>query len=271
MLFPESKVLYGWRFFSFQVIQRYYVQYLSGYDAVALNQCIQNLHNLTDDESILLSSIWQSISHLTVEQVEDPEHTFDFRYPPYIFNLISMLSVYKKITNEHYVMHIELAFCASILATRIFTSGLSNSTQSKSISKKDPPTPMKVRDSWFFSNSKWLADLSICAVSFLASYRFFFQGPEAGLDAVAELSLDRRLQIRQTWWVQGHRWCRNPQHRCLPHQDGGSVGSSPGWNIRPVNILLLRKTFWRLLPNVLGVSSSKQVHMFGSVKWQIFL
>ena len=72
--------------FSFQVIQRYYVQYLSGYDAVALNQCIQNLHNLTDDESILLSSIWQSISHLTVEQVEDPEHTFDFRYPPYIFN-----------------------------------------------------------------------------------------------------------------------------------------------------------------------------------------
>ena len=73
------------------------MQYLSGYDAVALNQCIQNLHNLTDDESILLSSIWQSISHLTVEQVEDPEHTFDFRYPPYIFNLISMLSVYKKI------------------------------------------------------------------------------------------------------------------------------------------------------------------------------
>ena len=72
--------------FSFQVIQRYYVQYLSGYDAVALNQCIQNLHNLTDDESILLSSIWQSISHLTVEQVEDPEHTFDFRYPPYISN-----------------------------------------------------------------------------------------------------------------------------------------------------------------------------------------
>ena len=62
-----------------QVIQRYYVQYLSGYDAVALNQCIHNLHHLTDDESILLSSISQSISHLTVDQVEDPEHTFDFR------------------------------------------------------------------------------------------------------------------------------------------------------------------------------------------------
>ena len=83
--------------FSFQVIQRYYVQYLSGYDAVALNQCIQNLHNLTDDESILLSSIWQSISHLTVEQVEDPEHTFDFRYPTFLIRLlISMLSVYTK-------------------------------------------------------------------------------------------------------------------------------------------------------------------------------
>ena len=101
--------------FSFQVIQRYYVQYLSGYDAVALNQCIQNLHNLTDDESILLSSIWQSISHLTVEQVEDPEHTFDFRYPTFLIRrLISMLSVYKKITNEHYVILIELASCASV-------------------------------------------------------------------------------------------------------------------------------------------------------------
>ena len=62
------------------MIQRYYVQYLSGYDAVALNQTLQNLrHHLSDDESILLSSIWQSISHLTVDQVEDPEHTFDFR------------------------------------------------------------------------------------------------------------------------------------------------------------------------------------------------
>ena len=102
-------------FFSFQVIQRYYVQYLSGYDAVALNQCIQNLHNLTDDESILLSSIWQSISHLTVEQVEDPEHTFDFRYSTFLIRrLISILSVCKKITKEHYVMLMKLVFCSSV-------------------------------------------------------------------------------------------------------------------------------------------------------------
>lgn len=62
-----------------QVIQRYYVQYLSGYDAVALNQCIQGLTHLSEEDSILLSSICQSVSNLTVEQVEDPEHTFDFR------------------------------------------------------------------------------------------------------------------------------------------------------------------------------------------------
>ena len=62
-----------------QVVQRYYVQYLSGYDAVALNQCIQNLTHLSEEDSILLSSICQSVSNLTVEQVEDPEHTFDFR------------------------------------------------------------------------------------------------------------------------------------------------------------------------------------------------
>ena len=62
-----------------QVVQRYYVQYLSGYDAVALNQCIQGLTHLSEEDSILLSSICQSVSNLTVEQVEDPEHTFDFR------------------------------------------------------------------------------------------------------------------------------------------------------------------------------------------------
>lgn len=35
--------------------------------------------NLSEEDSILLSSICQSVSNLTVDQVEDPEHTFDFR------------------------------------------------------------------------------------------------------------------------------------------------------------------------------------------------
>ncbi len=65
-----------------QVVQRYYVQYLSGYDAVALKQAMQSLthgSNLTEEDSVLLSSIAQTISNLTVEQVEDAEHVFDFR------------------------------------------------------------------------------------------------------------------------------------------------------------------------------------------------
>ncbi|KAL3842215.1 hypothetical protein ACJMK2_020254 [Sinanodonta woodiana] len=61
-----------------QVMQRYYVQYLSGYDAVLLNQVIQNLAMCPEDESVILSSISQTVSTLSVRQVEDNE-IFDFR------------------------------------------------------------------------------------------------------------------------------------------------------------------------------------------------
>ncbi|XP_060594108.1 membrane-associated protein Hem-like isoform X2 [Ruditapes philippinarum] len=61
-----------------QVMQRYYVQYLAGYDAVLLNQLIQNLNMCPEDESVILSSISTSIAALTVKQVEDNE-MFDFR------------------------------------------------------------------------------------------------------------------------------------------------------------------------------------------------
>ncbi|XP_052798204.1 membrane-associated protein Hem-like isoform X3 [Mya arenaria] len=61
-----------------QVMQRYYVQYLAGYDAVLLNQLIQNLNMCPEDESIILSSFSTSISSLTVRQVEENE-MFDFR------------------------------------------------------------------------------------------------------------------------------------------------------------------------------------------------
>ncbi|KAL4225584.1 Nck-associated protein 1 [Mactra antiquata] len=61
-----------------QVMQRYYVAYLAGYDAVLLNQLIQNLNMCPEDESVILSSFSTSISALTVKQVEDNE-MFDFR------------------------------------------------------------------------------------------------------------------------------------------------------------------------------------------------
>ena len=61
-----------------QVLQRYYVQYLSGYDAIALDQSIQNLTQLPEEDSVLLSSICQTISNVSVDQVEDPESNFDF-------------------------------------------------------------------------------------------------------------------------------------------------------------------------------------------------
>ncbi|XP_075218279.1 nck associated protein 1 Hem [Lycorma delicatula] len=61
-----------------QVIQRYYVQYLSGFDAVALNQMMQNLAICPEDESIILSSLCNTIANLSVKQVEDND-LFDFR------------------------------------------------------------------------------------------------------------------------------------------------------------------------------------------------
>jgi NCK-associated protein 1 len=61
-----------------QVIQRYYVQYLTGYDAVALNQIMQNVSMMPEEDSIILESAYQVISNLSVKQVENNE-LFDFR------------------------------------------------------------------------------------------------------------------------------------------------------------------------------------------------
>jgi hypothetical protein len=51
-----------------QVMQRYYVQYLTGYDAISLNQMVQNLQVCPEDESIILSSICNTIQGLSVKQ-----------------------------------------------------------------------------------------------------------------------------------------------------------------------------------------------------------
>lgn len=53
-----------------QVLQRYYTQYLCGYDAIALNQLIQELQGLPEEESIILSSMCNEIGNLSVKQGE---------------------------------------------------------------------------------------------------------------------------------------------------------------------------------------------------------
>ncbi|CAG5103753.1 Similar to Hem: Membrane-associated protein Hem (Drosophila melanogaster) [Cotesia congregata] len=61
-----------------QVLQRYYVQYLSGFDAPFLHQIIQNLSGLPEEEGVILSDLCSSMAGLTVKQVEENE-LFDFR------------------------------------------------------------------------------------------------------------------------------------------------------------------------------------------------
>ncbi|CAL8120463.1 unnamed protein product [Orchesella dallaii] len=60
-----------------QVIQRYYVQYLSCYDGPALGQLLPNFIKM-ETEYMILNSIYNSISSLSVKQVEENE-VFDFR------------------------------------------------------------------------------------------------------------------------------------------------------------------------------------------------
>ena len=62
-----------------QVIQRYYLQYLSGYDAIALNELIQNLPNVPEDESDILSSFCNCIAELTVDGLGAETLLYDFR------------------------------------------------------------------------------------------------------------------------------------------------------------------------------------------------
>ena len=51
-----------------QVLQRYYVQYLSGYDAVSLNQILQPLQTLSEEDSVILSSLCNTIGGLSIKQ-----------------------------------------------------------------------------------------------------------------------------------------------------------------------------------------------------------
>uniref|UniRef100_A0A8C9YV53 Nck-associated protein 1 n=1 Tax=Sander lucioperca TaxID=283035 RepID=A0A8C9YV53_SANLU len=60
------------------VMQRYYVQYLSGFDAVVLNELVQNLSVCPEDESIIMSSFVNTMTSLRTE-VLMITFVFDFR------------------------------------------------------------------------------------------------------------------------------------------------------------------------------------------------
>ncbi|XP_060925622.1 nck-associated protein 1-like [Limanda limanda] len=60
------------------VIQRYHVQYLAQFDALVLNDTIQNMYVCPEEESVLLSSFVSTLSALSIKQVENKEE-FDFR------------------------------------------------------------------------------------------------------------------------------------------------------------------------------------------------
>lgn len=90
-----------------QVMQRYYVQYLSGYDAIDLNIRMQNLQVCPEEESIILSSLYNTAANLSVKQVEEND-VFDFRaFRLDWFRLQTFMSVAK--TAVRITEHVDLA------------------------------------------------------------------------------------------------------------------------------------------------------------------
>uniref|UniRef100_UPI00398F0427 nck-associated protein 1-like n=1 Tax=Pristiophorus japonicus TaxID=55135 RepID=UPI00398F0427 len=61
-----------------KVIQRYFVLYLAGFDAVVLNETIQNLTVCPEEESVIMSSFVNSLTSLNIKQVENEEQ-FNFQ------------------------------------------------------------------------------------------------------------------------------------------------------------------------------------------------
>ncbi|CAN9511818.1 unnamed protein product [Ophioblennius macclurei] len=55
------------------VVQRYHVQYLAQFDALVINDTIQNMHVCPEEESVLLSSFVSILSALSIKQVENKE------------------------------------------------------------------------------------------------------------------------------------------------------------------------------------------------------
>ncbi|CAG07078.1 unnamed protein product, partial [Tetraodon nigroviridis] len=60
------------------VVQRYHVQYLAQFDALVLNDTIQNMSVCPEEESVLMSSFVSTLSALSIKQVEEKVE-FNFR------------------------------------------------------------------------------------------------------------------------------------------------------------------------------------------------
>ncbi|XP_049894986.1 nck-associated protein 1-like [Epinephelus moara] len=60
------------------VVQRYHIQYLAQFDALVLNDTIQNMYVCPEEESVLMTSFVSTLSALSIKQVENKEE-FDFR------------------------------------------------------------------------------------------------------------------------------------------------------------------------------------------------
>ncbi|XP_059186269.1 nck-associated protein 1-like [Centropristis striata] len=56
-----------------QVVLRYHIQYLAQFDALVLNDTIQNMYVCPEEESVLMTSFVSSLSALSVKQVENKE------------------------------------------------------------------------------------------------------------------------------------------------------------------------------------------------------
>lgn len=90
-----------------QVMQRYYVQYLSGYDSIDLNIKMQALQVCPEEESVILASLYQTAAGLSVKQVEENE-PFDFQaFRMDWFRLQTFMSVGK--TAVRIQDHVDLA------------------------------------------------------------------------------------------------------------------------------------------------------------------
>ena len=59
------------------MLQRYYVQYLKGYDQAELEQVMAGVHVKGNDELVILSSVSQLLADLSISQLESGSD-FDF-------------------------------------------------------------------------------------------------------------------------------------------------------------------------------------------------
>ncbi|KRX97194.1 Nck-associated protein 1 [Trichinella pseudospiralis] len=61
------------------VVQRYHVQYLAGFDALALNELLQSIASIPQESSVIFSDFCQAIAELNVEDLENDSVAYNFQ------------------------------------------------------------------------------------------------------------------------------------------------------------------------------------------------